>query len=100
MNAIDWTLLGSGAVAGGVASALFFAGLAWGMRLALRARRPTAVLLLSAAIRIALLLGAGALVAAQGATALAGFAVAFLVMRFAILAIVRRPATDEAPRWN
>lgn len=100
MTVIDWTLMGFGALAGAIASALFFAGLAWGMRLALRTGRPTPVLLVSAAIRIALLLGAGTLVAAQGTWALAGFALAFLGMRFAILAIFRRPATNEAARWS
>ena len=96
MTAIDWTLLGYGAVAGAIASALFFAGLAWGMRLALRSGRPAPVLLASAAIRIALLLGAGAWIAAQGTWPLAGFALAFLLMRFIILALFRRPPTDEA----
>lgn len=95
MNVIDWALLGSGAAAGAVASSLFFAGLAWGMRLALRSGRSTLVLLVSASIRIALLLGVGTLVAAQGALALAGFAVAFMVMRFGILAIFRRPPTTS-----
>ncbi|WP_323035780.1 ATP synthase subunit I [Pararhodobacter sp.] len=96
MSTLDWTWLGLGALAGAVASVLFFAGLAWGMRLALRTARPTPVLLLSAAIRIALLLGAGWLIAAQGPWALAGFALAFLAARFAILAIFRRPTTNEA----
>lgn len=101
MIAIDWAMLGFGAAAGAMASALFFGGLAWGMRLALRSLRPTPVLLMSAAVRIALLLGAGVLMAAQGTTALAGFALAFLVMRFGILMIVRRPPTaTKATPWT
>jgi len=100
MIAIDWTLLGFGAVAGAIASALFFAGLAWGLRFALRIGRPMPVLLLSAAVRIALLLGVGAMVASYGVVALAGFAVAFIAMRFAILAVFRSPPPEEAPKWS
>lgn len=96
MMAIDWTMLGLGALAGGLASALFFAGLAWGMRLALRARRPTPVLLLSGAIRIGAVLAVGWLVAGQGAASLAGFALAFLVVRFGIIAFARPRSAHEA----
>jgi F1F0 ATPase subunit 2 len=77
-----------GAVLLGVAvgvpvSLLFFAGLAWGMRLALRATQPEAWLLLSAACRIALLLGVGSWLAASGINtwSLAGYALAFFLVR-------------------
>ncbi|SMX48844.1 ATP synthase subunit I [Maliponia aquimaris] len=96
MIAVDWMGLGFGALAGAVASGLFFAGLAWGMRLALRSARPTQVLLISGALRIAALLGAGWLVAELGAWELAGFALAFLPIRFAALSIARRPAPRKA----
>ena len=96
MMAIDWTLLGLGALAGALASALFFAGLAWGMRLSLRARHPLPILLVSATIRIAALLAVGWLVAERGAAALAGFALAFLVVRFAIVALARPHSAHEA----
>jgi hypothetical protein len=97
---IDWVSLGLGAVAGVLASTLFFAGLAWGMRLALRSARPMPVLLISAGLRIAALLGAGWLVAGQGASALAGFALAFLVTRFAILAVARPALPKKVAPWN
>lgn len=71
-----------GLLAGLPAAALFFAGLAWGMRLALGRARPVEMLLASAALRIALLIGAGWVVAGQGVAAALGFALAFLVVRF------------------
>ena len=87
----DYTLFGFGLLVGAVATAIFFAGLAWGMRLALHTARPVAVLLPSAAIRIALLLGAGFWVSQLGAVALAGFALAFLVVRFIVTSAMRLP---------
>ncbi|EPX78228.1 F0F1 ATP synthase subunit A [Litoreibacter arenae] len=98
MIAIDWTLFGFGALAGTFAAALFFAGLAFGMRLALRTARPTSVLLLSAALRIAALLGLVWWMTTQGLAALAGFALAFLVTRFVVLAFARPP--KEAAPWS
>lgn len=100
MITVDWVILGYGALAGAAAGALFFAGLAWGLRLALRSRRPMPVLLLSAALRIAALLCVGWLVAGQGITALAGFALAFLMLRFGILAFARSLPSKEAASWN
>ena len=93
MIGIDWGLFGIGVGAGLVAGALFFAGLALGMRLA-----PRVVLLSSSALRILVLLGLGWLVAAQGAVTLVGFAVAFLVARFAATAIARHPPKSEQAR--
>ncbi|WP_099826943.1 ATP synthase subunit AtpR [Oceaniglobus indicus] len=95
MTDIDWTLFATGVAFGGVAAALFFAGLGWGMRLALRAARPMAVLLPSAALRIALLLAAGWWVATLGAVAALGFALAFVATR-TILVAVLRPAKGRA----
>lgn len=100
MSAIDWTALGLGAFAGAVAGGLFFAGLALGMRLALGRARPTAILLASAALRIAALLGLGWLVAGQGGSALAGFALAFLLVRFGAITVARPAAKTEDPGWN
>ena len=92
MIQIEWLMLGFGALAGAVSGAVFFAGLAWGMRLALRAGRPTTVLLLSGVLRIGALLGVGWLVASVlGASGFIGFALAFLLVRTGILAIARRP---------
>ena len=100
MIELDWLMLGWGALAGALSGALFFAGLAWGMRLALRAGQPTGVLLISGGLRIAALLGAGWLVLGLGTTALAGFVLTFLVVRTGVLAFARRPATKEAATWN
>ncbi len=79
-----------GLVMGIAAGALFFAGLAAGMRLALGAARPGAVLLASAALRIALLLGAGYGAAQMGAATALAFAAGFIAARFAVLAWARR----------
>ncbi len=87
----DYTLFGFGLLVGTVATALYLAGLAWGMRLALRTARPVAVLLPSAAIRIALLIGAGFWILQAGAVALVGFALAFLVVRFVVTSAMRPP---------
>ncbi|WP_458790936.1 N-ATPase subunit AtpR [Yoonia sp. MH D7] len=87
----DYTLFGFGLLSGTVATALYLAGLAWGMRLALRTARPVAVLLPSAAIRITLLIGVGFWISQSGAVALAGFALAFLVVRFVVTNALRPP---------
>ncbi len=100
MIAIDWGGLGLGAIAGAVAGALFFAGLALGMRRALQSAHPTAVLLASSVLRIAALLAAGWLVAQKGAMVLAGFALAFLAVRFIAVALARPAAKPEVSRCN
>ena len=100
MIEIDWATFAFGALAGLAAGALFFAGLAFGMRLALRRARPMSVLLPSAALRIALLLGAGWWVAGQGGAALAGFALAFVALRFVLLATIRPLSPERAGQCN
>lgn len=79
---VGWAALLLGLTIGTMASALFFAGLAFGMRIALNTGRPVAALILSAALRIAMLLAAGWFVAQSGAWALGGFALSFLLVRF------------------
>jgi hypothetical protein len=82
MIAIDWTALLMGAAAGFVLSALFFVGLAFGMRQALRRESPVVLLAVSAVIRIAALLGVGWVVLGQGGPwAFLGYALAFLLTR-------------------
>ena len=98
MPDFDYSLFGFGVLTGAVAAALFFAGLAWGMVLALRFARPAAVLLPSAALRIALLIGAGFWVWGLGAVALAGFALAFLVVRLVVTSAVR--PSREVTGWK
>lgn len=90
---VDWNAFLLGLAVGSVVSAVFFAGLAFGMRIAFGAARPTVVLLLSAGLRIALFLTVGWLVAQIGAWALAGYALSFLLVRIIVIAFARvRPA--------
>ncbi len=86
---VDWTAFALGLMAGTGAGALYFAGLAWGVRLALQRRRAGSILLASSAIRIALLLAAGWGIAQLGVAALVGFAAAFMIVRFFLVAAMR-----------
>ncbi len=95
---LDWTTFALGLLTGSAAAGLFFAGLALGMRLALGHAHPVAILLPSAGLRIALLLLAGWWIAGQGAAAAIGFALAFLICRTILLAVMR-PLPGTAP-WN
>jgi len=83
MMVVDWEAVLLGFTFGVPVSVLFFAGLAWGMRLALRSTRPWAVLLISSLCRIAMLLAVGFWVAASGDNGwtLAGYAFAFFLVR-------------------
>lgn len=89
MTDFDWGSLILGLLTGAATSALYFLGLAYVMRLALKSARPAAVLFLSSTARIALLLAVGWLVAQSGVWALMGFALAFLVVRFIAIRIAR-----------
>lgn len=85
-------LLGLGA--GLVASGLFFAGLAWGLRWALRTRLPALVLLPSFLLRAALLLGVAAWLAraTNPLWALPAYMLAFFLVRFVALRLARSGA--------
>ena len=98
MIAIDLGVFGIGVGTGIAAGTLFFAGLALGMRLALRSRHPALVLVSSAALRMLALLAVGWFVAAQGAVAVVGFAAAFLVARIAATTIAGYPAQTDQSR--
>ncbi|WP_165802940.1 N-ATPase subunit AtpR [Pelagivirga sediminicola] len=100
MLAIDWTAFALGTLAGSAAGAFYFAGLAWGVRLALGHARPMAVLLPSAALRIALLLIAGWWTAQLGAVALAACALAFLGLRVVFVAAARRTPAKGGASWS
>ena len=52
MMEMDWSALALGLAVGVAASAAFFAGLGWGMRIALKSGRPAIILILSAIMRI------------------------------------------------
>lgn len=93
---VDWIALLLGLATGTVVSALFFAGLAFGMRIALDTGRPVTTLILSAGLRIAMLLAAGWFVAQSGAWALGGFAVSFLLVRFIAITYARPKPKKEA----
>ena len=85
MIQIDWMAMMLGAGIGIIASALFFLGLAIGMRFALRSSSPIKLLSLSAALRIAGLLGVGWGVAQYGgAWAALGFGAAFFAIRLVV----------------
>ncbi len=94
MTEFDSGSLILGLLAGVLTSTLFFLGLAYVMRFALKSSQPAALLFLSSAARIALLLAAGWFVAQSGVWALLGFALAFLVVRFIAVKIARPPANN------
>lgn len=93
MAGIDAQALLAGLAAGAFASALFFAGLAWGIRQALRTRHPAWILVASFLVRSALLLGLGLWVVRtwHPLWALAGYAGAFLVVRAVAVRSGRQP---------
>jgi F1F0 ATPase subunit 2 len=94
---VDWSAVALGLAVGVAVSSLFFAGLAWGMSRALRSRQPEVLLLLSAAVRITMLLGVGFWLAASSATAwpMAGYALAFLLVR--VVAVLWARASKATP---
>ncbi|MGJ5618163.1 ATP synthase subunit AtpR [Sulfitobacter sp. MF3-043] len=80
---IDWLTMMLGLAVGSIMGAAFFIGLAFGMRLALKARNPIKILALSAALRISGLLGVGWIVVGLGGLwAALGYATAFFFARF------------------
>lgn len=82
MMSVDWTATLLGGAAGLMMGALYFAGLAVGMRRALRSANPVGLLSLSAALRIAALLAVGWTVVGQGGPwAGLGYGIAFLITR-------------------
>ncbi len=92
----NWAELVIGLLAGGVFAALFFAGLAWGMKLALQRTNPIAILLPSAVLRIALVIAGGWAVAVWVSTVAAvSYAVAFIVFRTILLAWVQVPSKTK-----
>lgn len=97
MIPIDWTsaLLGGGV--GAVMSVLFFAGLAVGMRFALRSTKPVGFLALSSALRISALIGVGWIVAEHsGPWAALGYAIVFFAARLVATSVARIGAAPKA----
>lgn len=95
---IDWPGVLWGFGVGMIVSLVYFAGLAASVRFAMSASRPAAVLLPSAAVRIALLLGAGWLVTAGATEAwiFAGYGAAFLLVRYLATLLARPPHPEKA----
>lgn len=87
MIEFDGRALLMGVAAGVPASILYFAGLAWSTRRALRARRPALLLLASFLLRAGLLLGLAFWLVrqAQPLWMLAGFLAAFVLVRTAAI---------------
>ncbi len=83
MITVDWQAVLVGLSFGLPVSALFFAGLAWGMRRALNSGRPALWLMTSSFCRIAILLAIGFQVTASAGSnwAIAGYALAFFLAR-------------------
>lgn len=88
---VDGHALLAGLVGGLPASGLYFWGLAWGVRRALRAQRPAAVLLASFVLRAVLLLGLGVWLvrAVDPLWSLAGYILAFIIVRTVVVRGVR-----------
>ena len=79
---VDWSLLGLGALVGGLIGGVFFAGLALGVRTAMRSDRALTILTVSATVRILACVGAAWLVLVQlGPWGFAGFGAAFVLSR-------------------
>lgn len=98
MIAIDWVAAALGFACGAGMSLLFFAGLAFGMRLALRTDTPIRILSLSAGLRIAALLGLGWLVVAFGGLwAFVGYGLAFFLVRTVFTSLARLAPAPAAP---
>lgn len=85
----NWASFLTGFASGAAVGVLYFAGLAMSVRLALRAARPTGLLLISSALRIATVMGFGWLAAQAGLATLGGFALAFMLARIAAITLAR-----------
>jgi len=98
MIGFDASAVMLGLAVGLVTSGIYFTGLAAGMWLALHSASPVIVLSLSAALRIAALLGLGWIVLGQcGAWAALGYAAAFLVGRFMVTMLARTCPAGDTP---
>lgn len=92
MADVPWQAVLTGLALGLLVSSAFFAGLAWSLRHALRARRPALLLLMSFLLRAALLLGAGWWLArhSQPLWSLLAYGLAFFAVRSVALQRARR----------
>ncbi len=82
MTSVDWNAVMLGLLVGVAMSVVFFTGLGFGVRMALRAEQPIRILMLSSVVRIAVLLSVGwAVVDKVGPWAVLGYGGAFLAVR-------------------
>lgn len=96
MIPFEWSQILIGMGVGAAISTLYFAGLAYGMRTALRTLSPIRILSMSAALRMAMLLGAGWIVTSQsGPWAFVGYGAAFFILRFVATTWARIGAKTE-----
>ena len=93
---MNWADVALGFTIGTLVSAIYFASLALSVRIALRGKRTCSMLLISAALRIPLLLLAAWAIVQTGASSALGFAIAFLIVRFLAVAIARSFPSSEA----
>jgi|SRR5690554_483135 len=95
---VDWNAVLMGFFVGLPVSLLFFAGLALSVRLALRSTRPAGLLLVSALGRIGMLLAVGFWLGAANSWSLAGYALAFFLLRLIVIVRARlAPASATSP---
>ncbi len=99
MADIPWRAVLTGLGLGAVVSGVFFAGLAWSLRHALRARRPALVLIASFLLRAGLLLGGGWWLMQHGhpTWSLLAYALAFFIVRAVALQRARRGSAAPPP---
>lgn len=99
MLSVDLSAVILGLAVGAVMSAVFFVGLGFGMRLALRTQNPISILSISSALRIAAFLGIGWVVVKQaGPWAFLGYGVAFFIVRIICTTVTRVGArAGDAP---
>ncbi len=92
---MNWNDVASGFAIGTLVSAIYFAGLALSVRIALGGSKAGLVLLISAALRILVFLLATWAIVQMGVSSALGFAAAFLAVRFAAVMIARVSSPNE-----
>lgn len=97
---VDWESVLLGVSLGVPVSVLFFAGLAWSVRQAMRSTRPGALLLLSFVCRMTMLLGVGFWLTTGGDNAwpLAGYALAFFLVRLIVVLWAKSARLPDIPK--
>lgn len=97
---VDWESVLLGVFFGVPVSILFFAGLAWSVQRALKYARPSALLLLSFACRMAMLLGIGFWLTTNGDNTwpLVGYALAFFLVRLVVVLWIKSTRLPDIPK--